>query len=387
MDKPKIAHISSTYLRASETFAYAYTQNLKKYEPIVLCEATENLNRFPGPKVYQIRELSLLDRAINRLGRELFTRPLVTEKEYSQIINREKPAILHAHFATQGVYTIPLKNKHQLPLVTSVYGFDFSYKRITQVLTDSFGGEGYWQKAYQKLFQEGDLFLTYYEKGKRTLVSMGCPAEKITVFPNGINLEKFQFKPSGWGREIQILMVNRLTEKKGVAYAVRALALLVAKYPKVTLKILGDGELEKDIKALVRELHLEEKVIMPGFVGEEEVLAEYAKSHLFLAPGFTAVDGDDNGGGNVTVLEAMATGVVVIGTQESSEQFVEDGVNGLICRQKDPEDLAVKITSILDNPAQVAGMVEKSRKMVEEKYDAHKQARKLEEYYDSLLER
>ena len=216
MTKPKVAHISSTYLQPSETFVYAYTQNLEKYEPIVLCEKTANLERFPGPQVFKIKDFTVVDRGLNRLSRDLMQRNVVTEREYSKVLTHEKPVLIHAHFATQGVYALSLKRKHNLPLVTSVYGFDFSYERNSKVHTDVTWGPGYWQKAYGRLFQEGDLFLTYYQKGKRTLESLGCPADKVVVFPNGIDLRKYQFRPAIWGTGVQIIMVNRFTEKKGL---------------------------------------------------------------------------------------------------------------------------------------------------------------------------
>lgn len=382
--KPKVAHLCSTYLRPSESFVYAYTQNLERYDPIVLCQITENLERFPGPEVFKIKDFNLVERILDRAGRDLMVDLPVTNRYFGQILTDQRPSLLHAHFASWGVYMLSLRKKLHLPLVTSVYGFDFSLERVNRLYDDVSFGIYHWRRAYKKLFQEGDLFLTYYHKGKRNLEAMGCPPEKAVVFPNGIDLNQFHFLPAERRDHIQILMVNRFAEKKGVEYAIRALRLLVEQHPQVSLKILGDGELFEEMKRLVNELDLQEYVKMPGFVGREEVLSEYHSSHLFLAPGFTASDGDDNGGGNVTVLEAMAAGVPVVGTPESSSEFVEDAVSGFLCREKDAEDLAEKILQVLDHPEVLPEMVAKARSLVEKDFDAQKQAHRLEELYDFL---
>jgi len=371
----KIAHIIPEYLSCSQTFIYSFLKNQKKYEPVVITEKIANRDQFPLKQIYLIPPRNLLQRGVNVLSSRIIYRYLAVEKKYSDILVQEKPCLIHAHYGPVGFAALHYKRKFNVPLITAFHGFDmtklFRYK--------------FWQKAYGQLFQEGDVFLTTYKKAKKMLVTMGCPPEKIEVCPSGVDIRDFSFLEKKPEDQIRLLMVNRMVEKKGIEYAVQAMALLKDRFPGLELRIVGDGPLREKIDGLVRTLGVNKQVKILGAQPHKIVMEEFSKAHIFINPSVVARDGDDEGGGNITVLEAMASGTPTIATAESGGEFIFHGTTGLIANEWDARDLADQIACLVENPGVWAPMSRAARKLVEDKFDTNLQAEKLDSIYDSLL--
>ena len=69
------------------------------------------------------------------------------------------------------------------------------------------------------------------------LAMLGCPEDKIRVVYLGIELDKTPFTPRIWapGEPLRILIAASFREKKGIPYALQALAQLQEKTPLETL--------------------------------------------------------------------------------------------------------------------------------------------------------
>lgn len=103
----------------------------------------------------------------------------------------------------------------------------------------------------------------------------------------------------------KVITMGRLTKQKGQWHLIRAFSEVVKERPNAKLYILGDGELEVDLKKLAKELGLKENVIFLGY--QANPFKYIKKSDLFA---FSSLY---EGFGNVLV-EAMACGTPVIST-------------------------------------------------------------------------
>ena len=174
--KPTVAHAINNYLGLSETFIYSYLINLKRYKPIILTTQVTNLEQFPFHPIYDSSKITRYSWwwLRDRLGYYLY----LNKKEYFEhilyfkyVLNKEKSRLIHAHFGPQGVAMIPIKRWLKLPLITTFYGFD-----LTQLPR-----ENMWNKAYQRLFKEGDLFLVEGNNMKRSLMEIWYSNAKKTI--------------------------------------------------------------------------------------------------------------------------------------------------------------------------------------------------------------
>jgi N-acetyllactosaminide 3-alpha-galactosyltransferase len=168
---------------------------------------------------------------------------------------------------------------------------------------------------------------------------------KCHVIPNGIDISKFDaaIRTLNVRRAKIVLFVGRLVLPKGIDYLIRAMPAVLKEVPEAKLVIVGEGEEQKKLVALVRNLALEDKVEFRGYVKFKELVKSYREASVFVLPSFTRLE---NFG--IVLLEAMA------------------------CRTPVSDDEKVK------------RMGEAGRKLVEEKYDWNEIAEQVSKLYGGL---
>ncbi|MBU1104423.1 glycosyltransferase [Candidatus Parcubacteria bacterium] len=386
MENPKIAHIKPVYLEKTEIWVWEYIRNLTRYDPFIICEVEKNLDLFPFKPIYKIDPAKGAKKALGSVVRAFIPRHLAVEEAMAQVISRNKPALIHAHFGSNGVYSAPLSSRFGIPLVTSFYGFDTSYQGLADKMrkfklpTDRF----YWELAYKRLWEVGSAFTVTCQLMKDTLVNqLGAPADKVIPLHLGMNLDKYHLVIKKPTTAPVILIANRFVPKKGMEYAVSAFAKVLTQYPNATLRIIGDGSEKEKITALVNSLGITDSVKFLGLLGYNDYMAEMQKADLFLSPSVKVL-GDEEGGINTTIIEAMAVGTHAFATTESGTELIYHEKTGHMVNQRDANDLADKIVSFLKSPNLWEMLAKSARKHVEEEFDNHKQGKRLEEIYDHV---
>ncbi|MCA9487221.1 MAG: glycosyltransferase, partial [Nanoarchaeota archaeon] len=204
---------------------------------------------------------------------------------------------------------------------------------------------------------------TLSKASKVTVVSNAIKTEaqkigygnEIDVIPMGVDLTAFSPKKRdlnlrekyGAKKGTLLLFAGRLAEKKGVSYLLDAMPKVLAKYKKAKLLIIGSGPLEKELKAQVRKLKIEENIIFTGSIQNAELPRYYASADIFVGPSIVASDGDAEGFGLVFV-EAMGSGSLVITTDlPAMQDIVQNKKTGYIVPQKDSISLANTILESL----------------------------------------
>jgi colanic acid/amylovoran biosynthesis glycosyltransferase len=227
--------------------------------------------------------------------------------------------------------------------------------------------------AYERLFAEGDLFLPVSDFWRTRLIELGCPPDKIAVHHMGIELSKFPLPKRRGARGddvVRLLSVARLVEKKGVEYAIRAVARLRdATERRIEYRVLGGGPLRRELEKLVRELDVGDSVRLMGETDERGVREAMLDSDIFVAPSVVAEDGDMEGV-PVSIMEAMASRLPVVSTLHSGiPELVHDGISGLLVPERDPAGLARALARLTDDAGLRRRMGMAGRHVVERGYD------------------
>lgn len=241
---------------------------------------------------------------------------------------------------------------------------------------------------YDKLFNKGDLFLPVCDYFKKRLTDLGCPAQKIIVHHSAIDCTQFLFKIRIMPRDgiIRCISVSRLVEKKGIDYALMALAQVVKKYPRMHFTIVGDGPEKKYLEHLTRQLGLQDKVKFYGWAMQKEIVALLNRSHIFLLPSRTGDDGNEEGIPNA-LKEAMASGVIPISTWHAGNaELIDDRVSGFLVPEKNADELAKAIEYVIENPQQWESIGRSGRKKVKDEFETKKSVKRLEEIFYELLD-
>jgi glycosyltransferase involved in cell wall biosynthesis len=136
-------------------------------------------------------------------------------------------------------------------------------------------------------------------------------------------------------------MACRLTEQKGIRYALRALPYLTTDYPDLQLLIAGDGPLLAELKGDARQLNIHDRVHFLGW--HENVPRFIAGLDVFLMPSLWE-------GFGLVALEAMAQRVPIVGSDVSAiPEVVRHGETGLLVPPRRPRELAGALHSLLND--------------------------------------
>ncbi|MBI1357229.1 MAG: glycosyltransferase [Acidobacteria bacterium] len=290
------------------------------------------------------------------------------------LLERGPYSIVHAHYGINGNWATALRSLggSRAKVVTTFHdGFDLSaYLAL------------HGRDAYRPVFEHGDLILPISEAVQRRLLDLGCPASKLAVHRVGVDLRRFPAQAPAPRTDgiVRICSVARLVEMKGVEHGIRAVARLLREGAAVEYRIAGDGPLQAELRALISELGVEEKVRLLGWQEMREVERLLAESDVFLAPSVTDAQGSQEGIPTV-LMEAMANRMPVVSTAYSGiPELVRDGVDGYLTAEADVEAIADRLRRLAESPAQRRAMGEKGREQVEALHD-------IERLNDRLLDR
>jgi 1,2-diacylglycerol 3-alpha-glucosyltransferase len=185
---------------------------------------------------------------------------------------------------------------------------------------------------------------------------------KVLPLSNGIDSAAYELKPGEVVEKNQaptVLFAGRLADEKHVDVLIDA----VAKTPKelnVHLEIVGGGEVRPALEAQVSRLGLQERVKFLGLASDEELRKAYIRADLFCMPGTAELQ-------SLVTLEAMSASTpVLLADAMALPHLVRDGENGYLFRPNDSDDLAAKMTLVLQLPDEErASMGKASRVMVD----------------------
>jgi glycosyltransferase involved in cell wall biosynthesis len=133
--------------------------------------------------------------------------------------------------------------------------------------------------------------------------------------------------------------------------------------------LVGSGEGEREVRARLGDLGLDQVTETPGTLPHQDLLRYYRQADLFVLGCQIAKDGDRDGIPNVLV-ESMAMGVPVVATWVSGiPELVDDGETGLLVQPQDPQEMARAMHQLLTDADLRARVIPAARRKVHEQFD------------------
>jgi glycosyltransferase involved in cell wall biosynthesis len=152
--------------------------------------------------------------------------------------------------------------------------------------------------------------------------------------------------------------VGRLTVQKGFIDLIRAMALVRAELPAARLLIVGAGEQQAELQALIHELNLNACVVLTG--PRKDAIDIIAALDVFVLPSLWE-------GLPTVIMEAMALETPVVATNVAgSDDLVIDGKTGLLTPPRDPDALAAVIVRQYRDRDRAKSMTRAARQHVEQ---------------------
>ncbi len=195
-----------------------------------------------------------------------------------------------------------------------------------------------------------------------------------------LNVDRFRSSPKPAASPLKrLLYVGRLTEDKGIMTALRSVALLRDKFSGA-LSVYGRGrpEYEATLKRYVEEQKLPVTFFSP--LSPEQMPTVYAQHDALL---FTSEWPEPFA---LTPLEAMASGVPVIGTMTGgSAELFRHGENSLTYTAGDPTDLARRVLELNSNSSMRQQIAETAYHEVHQRFSEPVIVDQIEEYLQETV--
>ncbi len=297
------------------------------------------------------------------------------EKTYTEVPEQKNFDLLLCQSAFLAPHIIELKEQGRLT------------GKLIMFVREAFKGE--LLKVRHKIFSNVDLVMPVCEYFKNRLIELGCDENKIVVLYSAINIKKFRFKKRKRKKyePIKLLSVNRLNEKKGVHYVIRAIKYIIKKHPTLQYTVLGNGSYRPKLESLIRKFRLEKNVHLAGWKTPEEVVKQLANAHIFILASAKSSRGHEEGIPNA-LMEACATGLPVISTWHAGiPELVEDGVSGFLVPERDVIMLAKMLDYLILHSELWPRMGRAGRLIVEQYFDRNLVNKKLIAICQELVEK
>lgn len=225
--------------------------------------------------------------------------PVVPGLLWRLLRHRPRPDVLHVH---AGVALTP----EVVRLASRLRGVPYVAHLHLMVRPSSRAGSvllPLYQRTLYTGFLRGAARVVCLTEAMRdeVVATFGVPPGRVTVVPNGVDVELFKPGVRAARTHHELLFVGRLTAQKNVMLTVEAMRLLPA---DVTLRIVGTGELHDALAKRIAELGLA-NVHLLGQLTPAELAVCYQRADAVLLP-------STHEGFPLVLLEAMASGAPVV---------------------------------------------------------------------------
>ncbi len=201
----------------------------------------------------------------------------------------------------------------------------------------------------------------------------------IVYLSNGIELDLFKYKERNKKDDnFTFLYVGRLGFEKNVDVVIKAINILIKKGYDIKLIIVGDGPAKEELEKLVKLLRIERFVTFTGAINRDNLITYYHNADVFVTASTIETQG-------IVVLEAMATGMPIIGVRKLAlKELIIDNYNGFLAEPFNAKDMADKC-EILIKHKELIKEFSKNSYLIAKKHDINSTMKKLERIYNSLI--
>lgn len=298
----------------------------------------------------------------------------LTAARLNEIVEAVRPDLLHAHSPVlNALPALWVGRRHRLPVVYEIRAF-WEDAAVDHGSTTE-GSLRYRASRAIETFaaKRADQLTTICEGLRRDLIDRGIPPERITVIPNAVDVARFRFgaepdpelrRSLGLEGATVIGFAGSFYGYEGLGLLVEALRVMLPRYPRLRLLLVGGGPQESSLRAQVAACGLAEQVVFTGRVPHGEVPRYYELVDLLAYPRLPMRLTE-----LVTPLkplEAMALGRVLIASDVGGHrELIRDRETGFLFRAGNAASLAGALADALAKRSDWPAIRARARRYVE----------------------
>ena len=298
----------------------------------------------------------------------------------ARFVGHENYHIYHAQYGPNGRSAVIAKQLGIIrgSIITTFHGYDAHHTETNEKSL---------KKFYQPLFSHGDLFTANTPYLADQLRHLGCPTEKITILPMGIDTTFFtpQSPPPKQQPDLplRLLSVGRLIDWKGHHHGIEVIKKLVMANHRVHYTIIGDGPEKGNLVRLINRLGLTKYVRLTGAKSQQDVRDEMRNSDIFLMTSTCDKSGRRETQGMVSG-EAQACGLPVVAFQSGGVGYtLKHGVTGLLVTEEDVDGFVQAVITLINTPLMRGEMGRAGVSFIRRTYSLEATGRALCKLYDN----
>lgn len=214
-------------------------------------------------------------------------------------------------------------------------------------------------------------------------------SDKVDIIHNGMDLEAFyrepvvdlrsEFPEIHNGCRIIGMVANYNREVKRADLFIKAAAEVVKHHNDVTFLLIGGGMLENELRNLISQLGVQDRVILGG---KKDPAIPYIKAF-----DIGVLTSDTEGFSNV-LLEYMATGIPVVATDVGgNRELIQNQELGLLVPRDDHMAIASAIIHLLNDRVKCKRIGSNARRHIKEHFSWSYKIKEVESYYEQLVGR
>lgn len=268
-----------------------------------------------------------------------------------------------------------LYNKKYILKIVGDYAWEQGRQRFSvQDNLDDFQNKKYsWQvelmrKVQKIVSKKADKIITPSQYLKNIVAKWGIDENKIKVIYNSvkvINLKEDKNKlreKYGLKGEI-ILSMGRFVPWKGFEILIRLVPNLIADRPNLKLVIVGDGPEFSKYEKLIKDLNLEENVILTGRMDQQKFWEYIKASDMFVLN--TGYEGLSH-----VIIEAMSLALPVVSTKVGGNpELIENKKTGILVEYNNKDQLKKAILGLLDSYDEANKLGQNAKEKIEKSFD------------------
>lgn len=358
-------------LESNHTIRWVYALHKRGIELVLFGLTNFNYEKYDGIenlKIYSAEHSENLHKSENKIKKLSF---LFASRTLKRILQKEKPDILHAHYASS--YGMMCALTAYKPFIVSVWGSDiYSFPHSSFIAKKIIN---------YTLNNASCIFSTSYDMAREANLYTN---KNIDVTPFGVdtslfkNIEKRLFFNDDF---LVIGTVKNLEVNSGIDYLIKAFKLLKdKKFEKpIKLVIIGEGAERDNLEKLAIDLKISEDVVFTGKVDYSKIVECFNSFDIFAVPSLFESFG-------VAVLEASACEVPVVATNAGGlPEVVVDNKTGFIINKADEVQLCSSIGKLIIDKELRITMGKNARDFVIEKYCWDKNVDNMIDLYKKCL--
>ncbi|MGN6555410.1 MAG: glycosyltransferase family 4 protein [Verrucomicrobiota bacterium] len=202
---------------------------------------------------------------------------------------------------------------------------------------------GQWQERWTHRLYRNVPFWTPSGSTEKALHESGV--RNVTVIPNGCDTQPLpQLESKPLQLPLRLISVSRLAPNKRIDDAVHVAKLLNERGVETFLTIVGTGEMESQLRGMVAEAGLQQRIQFTGSLSEDDKNAALRQAHFLVHCSVR-----EGWGLNVLEANAMGTPAVVYPVGGLVDSTIHDQT-GIIASAEQPEAIAEALRTLLGKP-------------------------------------